>query len=256
MSDATFISTRFEIGRVIRQTFGVIGRNPASILLLCLAIVVASTGATYLVTTATASVEPQSRAVLTGSGSAIINVVLHAFVLGSVTLVALNDLNGQRTGFGQAVGTGLRLLFPVAGLTIVADVGIGLASMLLVVPGLLLLLRWFVVVPVRVMEGPGVGHAMSRSTDLTKGHRWTLFALLILYGLIAAALSYGPMLATGGLLRTTQLRLALDPAALALQIVSTVALYAISTSGTAATYAELVRIKEGALPYQLATVFE
>ena len=69
-------------------------------------------------------------------------------------------------------------------LSLAVDIGVGIGFIFLTVPGILLMLRWSLAVPAKVMENRSVGDAMSRSAELTQGNRgrifviWTLFIML------------------------------------------------------------------------------
>jgi hypothetical protein len=72
----------------------------------------------------------------------------------------------------------------VGGVLLVVGVAVGL--LLLIVPGLYLLTRWALVVPVIVLEDRRAGESFSRSSELVKGHGWDVFGVVIvtLVGLI------------------------------------------------------------------------
>jgi uncharacterized membrane protein len=57
--------------------------------------------------------------------------------------------------------------------------------LLLVIPGIILALRWAVAVPACVVENKGPLQSMSRSAELTKGHRWKIFGLWVLLTIAA-----------------------------------------------------------------------
>jgi hypothetical protein len=59
-----------------------------------------------------------------------------------------------------------------------------LGSFLLLFPGLMLLVRYYVAAPVCVIEQIGPFAGMRRSAELTSGYRWPIFGLLMLYILI------------------------------------------------------------------------
>lgn len=61
---------------------------------------------------------------------------------------------------------------------VIAGVGILLGLALLVVPGLYLLTRWSLLVPVIVLEDRRAGESFSRSSELVKGHGWEVFAVV------------------------------------------------------------------------------
>ena len=75
----------------------------------------------------------------------------------------------------------------VAGL--LAGLGIAIGFMLLVVPGLFLLTIWAVIAPVIVVERTGALDAFGRSRELVRGHGWTVFAIVLITGLLAAVAS-------------------------------------------------------------------
>ena len=255
MSDRTLGGARFDMGRTVSQTFGVIGRNFASILILSLLLQVIGIGLSYVIRFGVVGYTPQMQVGITSVASAIINVVLRSVLLGSVTFIAVNDLSDSRVPFSAALAVGFRTLLPLIGLSLILGLGVGLASILIVVPGIMLFLRWLVAVPVRVIEGSGIGNALSRSAQLTKGYRWALFGLALGYGVLAGLVVYGVALVDGGFLLSAAARAHGDPTAILLEVVSSAVLSAISTSGIAAIYAELRRVKEGASMEQLAAVF-
>jgi uncharacterized membrane protein len=55
-----------------------------------------------------------------------------------------------------------------------------LASLLLILPGLVLMTMWLVGTPVCVVERLGPWSSLKRSAELTKGHGWKVFGLLAL----------------------------------------------------------------------------
>lgn len=96
----------------------------------------------------------------------------------------------QRAPARDAIAVGLDL-FPTLLLT-VALFGLGVIGgfMLLIVPGVILMVRWLVISQVVVVEGRGGTEALRRSFDLTRGRFWpsllVLFVLSLLAGLAAA----------------------------------------------------------------------
>jgi hypothetical protein len=92
---------------------------------------------------------------------------------------AFQQLRGLPLRPGEALQRALARFFPLIGLAILYSLGIALGTMLLIVPGVILLVMWAVVVPVCVLEGLGPVASMGRSRELTKGHRWQIFGLLL-----------------------------------------------------------------------------
>lgn len=82
-----------------------------------------------------------------------------------------------------------RRLWPALGSGVMAMAGIFLGLVLFIVPGVILMVRWWVWVPACLVEGQGAGAALSRSAVLTKGRRWVVFLLLLVTVLVAGALN-------------------------------------------------------------------
>jgi hypothetical protein len=62
---------------------------------------------------------------------------------------------------------------------ILAAVGIYVGFYLLVIPGLVLLVRWSLLVPTIMFEGAGVFTAFARSRDLVRGNAWRVFGFVV-----------------------------------------------------------------------------
>ena len=74
---------------------------------------------------------------------------------------------------------------------VIAGVCVGLGLFLLLVPGLYLLTRWSLLVPVIVLEERRAGEAFSRSSELVRGHGWEVFGIVIatlLLGLVVRSI--------------------------------------------------------------------
>jgi hypothetical protein len=71
---------------------------------------------------------------------------------------------------------------------VLAAIGIGIGLLLLIVPGLYLLVRWALVVPVIVLEGRSAGESFTRSWELVRGHGWSVLGVILLT-LVGAAIA-------------------------------------------------------------------
>jgi hypothetical protein len=94
---------------------------------------------------------------------------------------------GDRPRLAQIATRGLRVLPVVAAAVIVADLGIALGFLALIVPGVLLLLRWSVVAQVAAVEHEGWIPSLGRSSELTRGHYWHILGLLVITVVVGAA---------------------------------------------------------------------
>ncbi|MGI4764686.1 MAG: hypothetical protein ACRYGP_06435, partial [Janthinobacterium lividum] len=180
----------FTIGAVIGRTFALIQRHfgdfavAAAILVFLPNLVSTATG---ISTTRTLNAAGELRGTATnysflGSGGSILVWLGGIILYGIVVWAALGDLRGARFGLGAAVGASLRAFLPNLGVSILYLIGISFGFLLLVVPGVMLQCAWLVVIPANMAEGTGVLGAFGRSRALTSGHRWSLFGLLLLYG--------------------------------------------------------------------------
>jgi hypothetical protein len=109
----------------------------------------------------------------------ILGSILHTIGQAVLLFGAFQSLRGDQVRPIEALRRALSRFFPLAGLGILSTLGVGVGTILLVVPGLILAVMWAVVVPVCVVERLGPTASMSRSFDLTRGHRWKLSGIMI-----------------------------------------------------------------------------
>jgi hypothetical protein len=69
--------------------------------------------------------------------------------------------------------------------------------MLLIVPGLILMAMFWVYTPAIVVEDVGITESFGRSRALTKGHRWGIFGLLLIVGVIFMGWQFAVMASMG-----------------------------------------------------------
>jgi hypothetical protein len=92
---------------------------------------------------------------------------------------------------GDVALRGLRVLPVVAAAAIIAALGIGVGFLALIVPGVLLLLRWSVVAQVAAVENEGWQAALARSRELTRGHYRHILGLVVITALLGAGIQAG-----------------------------------------------------------------
>jgi hypothetical protein len=274
MSDTSVSSRGFEVGRVISGTFAVIGRNFIPFILLALLL----GGLPKLLVTLV-----QLRFINQVNGVGVqwdyspqmyvgwivggLVMLAAGFVLqAAIVHATVSDLNGRRVVIGDSLKVGLRNCLPLIGLAILLGLGVMIGFMLLLVPGLILLVMWAVAVPAKVVEKIGVMQAFSRSGDLTRGRRWPIFGLFLIYAVAAWLLStiilaaFAPFALAKGLPSSSTavedfmhsinlIQLVASP------IVATITTL-ISTTGAAVLYSELRGSREGVGPEALASVFD
>ncbi|HZP23008.1 MAG TPA: glycerophosphoryl diester phosphodiesterase membrane domain-containing protein [Terriglobales bacterium] len=82
---------------------------------------------------------------------------------------------------GEAYRRVWGMLLRVFFIMIATGIGIGIGFVFLIVPGVILFLMWALAIPVAVLEDAGLGESISRSRELTAGHRGRVFAIYMLY---------------------------------------------------------------------------
>lgn len=255
-------SGQFDFGRVISRTFNAIKQNAAicfgasALLVGVPSMLTAFGGASFM----TGAAESSSPSVVGGVVAYLIGIVLYligAFMLqGMVVKAAVGGFNGKRVTFGEAFGVGVQYFLPLLGLAIVAGIATGFAYILLIVPGVLLSIIWSVSAAALVMEKRGVFESLQRSRDLTRGYRWQVFGLLVIYVIlswIVGGAIAGLGVATGGSFTNGSPNLAFN---LITQPLVNILSSVVASAGVASLYYELRTAKEGAGADNLAAIFD
>jgi hypothetical protein len=191
----------------------------------------------------------------------LVELVTNFFTLiltGAVSYGVFRHLHGERADTGEVLRTGLSKFGSVwlTGLFVGLAFLVGLC--LLVIPGIVLLVRYWVAVPVAVIESPGASASLRRSEELTDGNRWHVFAIAIIMGFIvivaAGLLGLGVGLASGAHEATT--RTTFGPLTQALVTLLSIPLNCLAAVAPAVVYHDLRIGKEGADVEELLKVFE
>jgi hypothetical protein len=176
----------FDTGQVLGQTFRVYFANFIPfVLLTTLAL------APMLLFSAYAStLDPQTPLAQASSLVAqLLNLICSPIATGAITYGVFQQMRGGEVSIGDCLRVGLASLIPVFIVALVYGVGVGCGTVLCIIPGILLAVRWAVAVPAAVEERPGVSGAIDRSTYLTEGFRWQVFGILFVIGLINIGLT-------------------------------------------------------------------
>jgi hypothetical protein len=179
---------------------------------------------------------------------ALIWIVVFSVSQSAMIYGAFQDVRGRPFDISASVRRGLSRFLPVIGAAICAGVLTGIGFILLIVPGVIIFLMFFVVIPVCVVEGLGPAQSLGRSRQLTKGYRWRIFAICLISGLII------------GVGSAVLERLGLSIAGAAGQALVSFVVGAIGGAYqaivTIMTYHDLRSVKEGLDIEQLAAVFD
>jgi hypothetical protein len=113
--------------------------------------------------------------------SMVVSAAAHAATVVAVSNVYLDRPASVMDSYSKVKGK----ILGVIGLSLSVGFLVGLACLALIVPGILLAIRWSLGVPAMILEDKGVGDSMSRSSELTKGNRGRIFVIWILFIVLA-----------------------------------------------------------------------
>ena len=259
MTSATFARPeKFQIGRVFNNSFAVIGRN----IVLCAGLAFLFSGLPAIIIRLWS--ESRMQAILQADPGAAADPMLmfrnltpviiagwvgYLFTLllqSALVRATIEDLNGKRPTFADCLQIAIRFFLPTLAIGLLVGLGAGLATLALVVPGIILWLGWSVSVPVLIQERLGVFGSMSRSRALTKGSRWSLFGLFLVLIIIAMVIQ-----GAAGVLVYLFHGIA---AVIVAGLVQSVMAMLLSVAA-AVSYVELRQVKEGTSVDELAEIF-
>lgn len=271
MAIAETAAPHFEMGRVVRRTFSVIGKNFGTFVLISIipGLTWAATevaGNQFEADIAAASF-PNVNTILVFAFWFLIYLASAMMLQGGVIHGAVASLNGNRASLGECLATGLKYLVPLFLIGLLATLGILAGMVLLFVPGIILAVMWVGVGPACVVEHTGVSGAFSRSRQLTRGYRWQIFGLYVALFVLALILTLVGGVLVGVLIGVGMFAFSPDAAAAAATTdtntaeavvngISTMLSSIVGSALGASTYYELRQIKEGIGPEALASVFD
>ena len=116
-------------------------------------------------------------------------LVLNPLSLAIMLHTAFQDMSGRRISLSESVRAALGRWLPLIGLSICVGLGVMFGAMLLIVPGIILMIMWYVANPACIVERLGVFASMARSSALTKGHRWSIFGMWFLIAISSGVIS-------------------------------------------------------------------
>jgi hypothetical protein len=245
----------FGVGNVLSQGWDVLSKNLAPFTIIALVVTSPSflyqlvNGIAPLATNATTTDGTfyVGRTVV-GWGAFVallIEMVLRQVAVGAISYGVFQEMRGQRADFADCLRRAGALIFVVTGVAIVSVIARVLATLLLIIPGLIVATMLWVAIPVAVVERPGVLGSLSRSAVLTKGNRWGVFGIMLLISIGTIVASY----------LVEQIAGAAAPGAFVAWIVAA-AITAYVASVTAVGYCSLRFAKEGVGIDEIAKVFD
>jgi len=245
-------TAEFRVGRVLGRSFDILFQDFIKFFVIALL-----AAAPYAVIALTGPVRytfgiPVQSHVGTSAGTFLVTTFLSIFLYAisqAATLYgAFQDMRGRRFELGGAFGRAFARFFPLLGLVIVWGIAVGLGSILLIVPGLMLLAAFYVALPACIVEGLGPLKSLSRSRSLTKGHRWRVFGIYLLILVVGFII--------GGIINVLFAVMAGFVAATLVALIWNAVFAAYNSVAITVMYHDLRVVKEGIDTDRIAAVFD
>jgi hypothetical protein len=203
-ADDASLYREFQIGQVLSRAFDVFFKHMAIFTLIATVVFLPLPllGGVLLSAVGSGSAPPEQIGVISFWISLLtfaLSLVCTALATAVILYGAFQHMRGYPVRLGESITRGLARFLPLLGLIVLQMLGVMLGAFLLIIPGLILLVMWYVAVPVCVVERTGPVKSLSRSQELTKGFRWKLFGLFLLV-LIVSALGGNVLPIAGGAL--------------------------------------------------------
>jgi hypothetical protein len=240
---------RLDIGKVTQDVFGVLADNWLPFLLAAALLTGLPTFVNGL-----AQVLGRTNPVfgLLSLAGSIANLIGLTILQGALIYGSIRTLDGNPATLGDCLKVGAKRWLPMLGLLILMGLGMFLGLLLLVVPGILLILRWSVAAPALVMEGRGIQGSMGRSADLTQGRRGSIFLLFLVLWILVVVCEAAMIGVAGGFRGLLAMPPAVTLIATPLLATLTNAVWPVLM---AALFQQLRDSREGGAPETLAEVF-
>ena len=124
-----------------------------------------------------------------------IEVIFGPLYIGALIYALARIKSGQPVTYREAMAVGVKKWFALFAARFIAGILISLGALLLIVPGVMLAVRYALLDPAVVLEDKGISASRARSVTLTAGRRWEIFGVGVLFFLglfIASFLFYAP----------------------------------------------------------------
>lgn len=257
----------FTVGGVIRETFRIARLRFLACFVLALAVVeLPKWGGPILIAPMIADLRSSAaaghltplvavfRGFALGAVPGLVAQLGVVLLTGTVVRMALDDVASGASGFGPGLRAGLAAWPGNVALTVIYYACFLLGLVVLIVPGLILSCMWAVFLPAHMAEGDSFLSCFARSSRLTKGCRWRIFGLTLIYGLLVGGL-VGFLSGFANGLASSHVPSGVVIAVRVIAALLGAAVAVVSAAGVAAIYLGLRGAKEGALPASVVEAF-
>lgn len=131
-------------------------------------------------------------------GSGMVQTVFTFLAQASLMYATVQFMAGRRASIGESLAGGFSNIATVLALAFLNTIAISLATLACFIPGIVVGCILFASVPAAVVERLGPIEAMQRSSDLTLGHRMTIFLAGLVIGLVWFTFACTANLGLGG----------------------------------------------------------
>lgn len=128
----------------------------------------------------------------TFNASIWIEVIFAPLYIGALIYALARIKSGKSVTYREAMAVGVRKWFALFAARFIASLLISLGFLLLIVPGVMLAVRYALLDPAVVLEDKGIAASRARSIALTAGRRWEIFGVSVLFflGLIMVVILF------------------------------------------------------------------
>ena len=177
----------------------------------------------------------------------LVTSVMEGLVYALLTVGAVVGVRGQSVDLRESLARGAPVAVTTTGALLAYYILAGIGFVLLIIPGIIAMVFLILTPTIAAFEGVGVGAALERSNNLTRGHRASIFGSLLMIGIVTilVAAILGSIFA------------AIEPLMFDASMTLAMPMFAVlSVCFGAALYVHLVEAKEGAPAEDMAKIFE
>ncbi|MEJ2117422.1 MAG: hypothetical protein P8Y36_05755, partial [Alphaproteobacteria bacterium] len=172
------------IGGVLGSTFNVYMKNIVPYTVVAGAVLLPVSIVLAFAVTSQDPANPTGAFVGMGLG-VLLSMILSPISTAVILYSAFQDMRGKTASLGEAISWALNRFLPLLFLGIVYALGVMAGFIALIIPGYILMVMWAVAVPACVVESSGPIDSLSRSSELTKGYRWQILGIVLIFGVLS-----------------------------------------------------------------------
>lgn len=176
----------------------------------------------------------------------LLGLLLTPVATGALTYGVFQSVRGKQASVSDCLSVGFKRLFPVLGVGILSGLITMFGMILCIVPGIIAATILAAALPAAVIERPGVLGALTRSSDLTKDYRWTVFGVVFGLGILQMVAGFAVNL-------TVAISVHLS---LGLNVVTSILFTGLQATAPALIYYHLRKAKESIDVEDIAAVFD